>query len=105
MQASDKYETVFKTASGEAIRMEMSRNPAGWTAVSFPDGARLTKDMIDFDLDRPDIQVNIHGVVLFQDQDLAESLLGLNDVMAEHLGLKRFDRPKAEQSNHPRPKH
>jgi hypothetical protein len=89
--------TTMKTASGEVVRFETSINPWGWHFVSFPDGARLTKDMIDFDVKREDVQVNVYGVVLFREQQVAEALLGLNDFMADHIGRKRFDRPASSQ--------
>lgn len=63
--------------SPQSIRLVTASNPLGWTFAELPDGRRVTKTMVDFDLDRADVAVNTYGVVLFYDAALARTLLKL----------------------------
>ena len=50
-------------------------NPCGWVYAEYEPGKRVTKDMVSFDTNREDVQVNVYGVVLFYNTDTAKMLL------------------------------
>lgn len=52
-----------------------SMNPCGWVYAEYEPGQRVLKDMVTFDTDREDVQVNEYGVVLFYRTDTAKMLL------------------------------
>ena len=53
----------------------MDREFPFWVVAEYKPGKRVTKDMITFDTNRPDVHVNKYGVVLFRDNDTALRLL------------------------------
>ncbi len=76
------------------FKFDTACHPSGWSFVNLtPDGEaftkRLTKDMLTFDLNRSDIQVNAFGVVLFHDRGTARSLL--NDAENTVAPLSEID--------------
>lgn len=59
----------------ETFRLETSSNPMSWVFAEYEPGKRITQDMVDFDLDRSDVHVNVHGVVHFYSAQVARQLL------------------------------
>ena len=58
------------------IKLQVSDNPLGWVFAEYSPGQRVLEKMVKFDCrDREDIQVNVHGVVLFYNTDTARMLL------------------------------
>lgn len=68
---------VVRTEMVEArgLRLCVADNPLGWVFAEYAPGQRVTHDMVQFDCDRQDVQVNAHRVVLFHDTHLAMELL------------------------------
>ena len=58
-------------------------NPYGWVMVELADGQRLTKDLVNFDTDREDIQVNEYGVLFFYNKQTADHLLTMPDSLKD----------------------
>lgn len=71
----DAKRIVLAEAAPPALRFDVSSNPLGWVVAEFGTGQRVLKDMVSFDLNRSDVQVNVHGVVLFHDTETAKTLL------------------------------
>lgn len=57
------------------VQLQQSQNPSSWLFAEYEPGKRITADMVSFDLDRADVHVNNHGVVLFYDAMTARTLL------------------------------
>ena len=57
------------------MKFMTSMNPCGWVYAEYEPGKRVTKDMVSFDTNREDVQVNVYGVVLFYNTDTAKMLL------------------------------
>ena len=53
----------------------MDREFLFWVIAEYEPGKRVTKDMITFDTNRPDVHVNEYGVVHFRNTDTALRLL------------------------------
>lgn len=67
----------LSSVSAPNLRLETAATPMGWTFAVHSDGRRVTKDQVSFDLNRADVAVNDHGVVLFYDRDVARTLLAM----------------------------
>ncbi len=59
----------------DKVTLETAMNPLGWVFAEYELGKRITKDMVDFDTDAWDVQVNVHGIVLFRNKETARRLL------------------------------
>lgn len=57
------------------MRLFSSMEPIHWVFAEYEPGKRVTKDMVTFNTDREDVQVNEYGVVLFDRTDTAKMLL------------------------------
>ena len=69
--------TPLRKFDPSKVRLEQSSNPSTWLYAEYEPGKRVTQDMVAFNLDRADIHVNNHGVVLFYDAFTARTLLGM----------------------------
>jgi hypothetical protein len=59
------------------MKFETSMDPEFrfWIFAEYEPGKRITKDMVTFDTNRPDVHVNKYGVILFRYRDTAQRLL------------------------------
>lgn len=55
--------------------LHVSSNPCGWIYAEYQPGKRVLASMLKSGLDRLDVQVNVHGVVLFYDALSAHQVL------------------------------
>ena len=79
------------SGSLKTISFEVSMNPYGWVYAVDDQGRTVTKDMVSFDTDRGDVQVNEHGVVLFYDVHIAKALLKPDAVEDRHTRIAAPD--------------